>query len=219
MTGPAHTGKPAELRGTAVPETGYPSGERRAAWRAHHAVAWLGDAGAGLRNAGLAGGAAAPARRRSLPYAEPQFCLGDAGGEVFWREHVAMHHWLGSGSLSWGLSCWEEACERRVLGVMQRAVSQRRTAVAARCHAGSAAGQRFSDVYLRAVARFVRHGALLLGLTGYVASMGCWYLALHRMALSKAYALLSLSYIWCGVRQSCCPAGEHFSGMGYWASR
>ena len=38
-------------------------------------------------------------------------------------------------------------------------------------------------------------GALLLGLTGYVASMGCWYLALHRMALSKAYALLSLSYI------------------------
>nr|WP_249428184.1 4-amino-4-deoxy-L-arabinose-phosphoundecaprenol flippase subunit ArnF [Enterobacter asburiae] len=38
-------------------------------------------------------------------------------------------------------------------------------------------------------------GALLLGLMGYVASMGCWYLALHRMALSKAYALLSLSYI------------------------
>ncbi|BBS39168.1 4-amino-4-deoxy-L-arabinose-phosphoundecaprenol flippase subunit ArnF [Enterobacter cloacae complex sp. 2024EL-00215] len=38
-------------------------------------------------------------------------------------------------------------------------------------------------------------GALMLGLMGYVASMGCWYLALHRMALSKAYALLSLSYI------------------------
>lgn len=38
-------------------------------------------------------------------------------------------------------------------------------------------------------------GALMLGLTGYVTSMGCWYLALHRMALSKAYALLSLSYI------------------------
>lgn len=36
---------------------------------------------------------------------------------------------------------------------------------------------------------------LMLGLTGYAASMGCWYLALHRMALSKAYALLSLSYI------------------------
>lgn len=38
-------------------------------------------------------------------------------------------------------------------------------------------------------------GKLLLGLCGYVASMGCWYLALHRMALSKAYTLLSLSYI------------------------
>lgn len=38
-------------------------------------------------------------------------------------------------------------------------------------------------------------GSLMLGLMGYVASMGCWYLALHRMVLSKAYALLSLSYI------------------------
>lgn len=51
-------------------------------------------------------------------------------------------------------------------------------------------------------------GALLLGLMGYVASMGCWYLALHRMALSKAYALLSLSYIWCGAPRSCCRAGR-----------
>ena len=34
-------------------------------------------------------------------------------------------------------------------------------------------------------------GALLLGLTGYVASMGCWYLALHRMAQARR-ALMSL---------------------------
>lgn len=38
-------------------------------------------------------------------------------------------------------------------------------------------------------------GSLVLGLMGYVVSMGCWYLALHRLALSKAYALLSLSYV------------------------
>ncbi|MDZ7323895.1 4-amino-4-deoxy-L-arabinose-phosphoundecaprenol flippase subunit ArnF [Kosakonia sacchari] len=37
--------------------------------------------------------------------------------------------------------------------------------------------------------------ALVLGLLGYLASMGCWYFALHRLPLSKAYALLSLSYI------------------------
>ncbi|WP_342323189.1 4-amino-4-deoxy-L-arabinose-phosphoundecaprenol flippase subunit ArnF [Kosakonia sp. BYX6] len=37
--------------------------------------------------------------------------------------------------------------------------------------------------------------ALLFGLVGYLASMGCWYVALHRLPLSKAYALLSLSYI------------------------
>lgn len=37
--------------------------------------------------------------------------------------------------------------------------------------------------------------ALLAGLLGYLASMGCWYFALHRLPLSKAYALLSVSYI------------------------
>lgn len=36
---------------------------------------------------------------------------------------------------------------------------------------------------------------LLAGLAGYLASMLFWYLALHHLALSKAYALLSLSYI------------------------
>lgn len=36
---------------------------------------------------------------------------------------------------------------------------------------------------------------LLCGLLGYLASMGCWFLALRRLPLSKAYALLSLSYI------------------------
>jgi len=35
----------------------------------------------------------------------------------------------------------------------------------------------------------------LAGLAGYLASMFFWYLALHHLALSKAYALLSLSYI------------------------
>lgn len=37
--------------------------------------------------------------------------------------------------------------------------------------------------------------ALIAGLFGYLASMGCWYFALHRLPLSKAYALLSVSYI------------------------
>ncbi len=36
---------------------------------------------------------------------------------------------------------------------------------------------------------------LLAGLCAYACSMGCWFLALRRMALSKAYPLLSLSYV------------------------
>jgi hypothetical protein len=54
---------------------------------------------------------------------------------------------------------------------------------------------------------------------GYVASMGCWYLALHRMALSKAYALLSLSYILVWGAAILLPGwGETSPGTGWWAS-
>ncbi|MBB1202114.1 4-amino-4-deoxy-L-arabinose-phospho-UDP flippase [Enterobacteriaceae bacterium 89] len=38
-------------------------------------------------------------------------------------------------------------------------------------------------------------GLLFLGLFGYLASMICWFFALRRLPLAKAYALLSLSYI------------------------
>lgn len=37
--------------------------------------------------------------------------------------------------------------------------------------------------------------ALFVGLFAYAFSMGCWFLALRRIALSKAYPLLSLSYV------------------------
>ncbi|UWX93125.1 4-amino-4-deoxy-L-arabinose-phosphoundecaprenol flippase subunit ArnF [Enterobacter mori] len=58
-------------------------------------------------------------------------------------------------------------------------------------------------------------GTLMLGLTGYVASMGCWFLALQRMALSRAYALLSLSYILVWGAAVLLPGwGEHFSWRG-----
>ncbi|AXF75204.1 EamA family transporter [Erwinia tracheiphila] len=36
---------------------------------------------------------------------------------------------------------------------------------------------------------------LACGILAYVLSMFCWFLALQRMALSKAYPLLSLSYV------------------------
>ena len=62
-------------------------------------------------------------------------------------------------------------------------------------------------------------GALLLGLMGYVASMGCWYLALHRMALSKAYALLSLNFVWVTLAAKVFwrehVAAHHWLGVGF----
>ncbi|EMF0717628.1 4-amino-4-deoxy-L-arabinose-phospho-UDP flippase [Citrobacter freundii] len=43
----------------------------------------------------------------------------------------------------------------------------------------------------------IQAGALTLyaGLVGYLLSVICWHQALHQLALSKAYALLSLSYV------------------------
>ena len=37
--------------------------------------------------------------------------------------------------------------------------------------------------------------ALLTGVLGYLLSMVCWYFALRRLPLSKAYALLSIRYL------------------------
>lgn len=56
---------------------------------------------------------------------------------------------------------------------------------------------------------------LLTGLAGYLASMFFWYLALHHLALSKAYALLSLSYILVWAAAILLPGwGERFSWHG-----
>ncbi len=51
---------------------------------------------------------------------------------------------------------------------------------------------------------------LLLGLLGYLLSVFCWYKTLHKLALSKAYALLSMSYVLNGLLQWYFPAGRDF---------
>ena len=56
---------------------------------------------------------------------------------------------------------------------------------------------------------------LLAGLAGYLASMFVWYLALHRLALSKAYALLSLSYVLVWLASLLLPG---FHGVFSWQS-
>lgn len=56
---------------------------------------------------------------------------------------------------------------------------------------------------------------LLLGLLGYVASMACWFFALKRLPLAKAYALLSLSYMVVWLAAICLPGWhEPFSWRG-----
>lgn len=53
-------------------------------------------------------------------------------------------------------------------------------------------------------------GALILvaGLAGYLLSMICWHKALHHLALSKAYALLSLSYVLVWVASMILPGWQ-----------
>jgi undecaprenyl phosphate-alpha-L-ara4N flippase subunit ArnF len=50
--------------------------------------------------------------------------------------------------------------------------------------------------------------ALFAGLVGYLLSVFCWHNALHRLALSKAYALLSLSYVLVWVSSMILPGWQ-----------
>src|SRR5690606_37856305 len=84
-----------------------------------------------------------------------------------------------SGWLSLRLFCWEEACERCGLGVMQRSVSQRGAAAAASCDGDAAPDERrflgsplaYSPRYGRADAgadRLLRlNGLLVSGIASY----------------------------------------------------
>lgn len=49
---------------------------------------------------------------------------------------------------------------------------------------------------------------LFAGLTGYLLSIFCWHKALHQLALSKAYALLSLSYVLVWVASMVLPGWQ-----------
>ncbi|MBD7973435.1 4-amino-4-deoxy-L-arabinose-phospho-UDP flippase [Escherichia whittamii] len=49
---------------------------------------------------------------------------------------------------------------------------------------------------------------LIVGLVGYLISVFCWYKALHRLALSKAYALLSMSYVLVWIASMVLPGWE-----------
>lgn len=50
--------------------------------------------------------------------------------------------------------------------------------------------------------------ALCAGLLGYLLSVICWHKALHQLALSKAYALLSLSYVLVWVASMILPGWQ-----------
>ncbi|QLV92036.1 4-amino-4-deoxy-L-arabinose-phospho-UDP flippase [Citrobacter freundii] len=50
--------------------------------------------------------------------------------------------------------------------------------------------------------------ALSAGLAGYLLSVICWHKALHQLALSKAYALLSLSYVLVWVASMILPGWQ-----------
>ncbi|EID3251839.1 4-amino-4-deoxy-L-arabinose-phosphoundecaprenol flippase subunit ArnE [Shigella flexneri] len=50
--------------------------------------------------------------------------------------------------------------------------------------------------------------AMMLWLLGYLLSVFCWYKTLHKLALSKAYALLSMSYVLVWIASMVLPGWE-----------
>ncbi|RZM95116.1 4-amino-4-deoxy-L-arabinose-phospho-UDP flippase [Escherichia sp. E4208] len=49
---------------------------------------------------------------------------------------------------------------------------------------------------------------LLIGLLGYLLSVFCWYKTLHQLTLSKAYTLLSVSYVLVWIASIVLPGWE-----------
>ena len=49
---------------------------------------------------------------------------------------------------------------------------------------------------------------LVVGLAGYLLSVYCWYKTLHQLALSNAYALLSMSYVLVWIASIILPGWE-----------
>lgn len=62
-------------------------------------------------------------------------------------------------------------------------------------HDATAIDSASTGVYFGLGALNAATTALFAGLAGYLVSVFCWHKTLHTLALSKAYALLSLSYV------------------------
>lgn len=111
----------------------------------------------------------------AYPMLSLNFVWVTLAAKVFWRENVALHHWLGVGLIIIGIIIPREpvkgafwalcsvllvsAAQLLLRDAMQALppVSELLTFISALWHVSSGTG------------------ALLLGLMGYVASMGCWY--------------------------------------------
>ncbi len=76
------------------------------------------------------------------------------------------------------------------------------------CGESSAANDALMGFYRGAVSFGTDARILLLGLLGYLLSVFCWYKTLHKLALSKAYALLSMSYVLVWIASMVLPGWE-----------
>lgn len=90
---------------------------------------------------------------------------------------------------------WGAAPDGAYLGIDECGAGQRRAVDAACGDDHATVGDAAAGFLLHLLHFDTGTLALLLGLLGYVASMACWFFALKRLPLAKAYALLSLSYM------------------------
>ena len=168
--------------------------------RRKHIVLWLGLALACL---------AERTGRHCLPDVKSEFCLGDAGcSKTVARTGIAA-------SLVWGGVHYWRHCDPREYGVMGLMWGLFSVIIAsvAQLSLGFAASHLPPMTHLwDFIAALLAFGLdariLLLGLLGYLLSVFCWYKTLHKLALSKAYALLSMSYVLVWIASMVLPGWE-----------
>ncbi|VED34705.1 4-amino-4-deoxy-L-arabinose-phosphoundecaprenol flippase subunit ArnF [Escherichia coli] len=125
-----------------------------------------------------------------------------------WHEPVSLRHWCGVAFIIGGIVILGVRCNGPDVGIIQRHYCLSCAIKPGLCGESSTADDALMGFIAALLAFGLDARILLLGLLGYLLSVFCWYKTLHKLALSKAYALLSMSYVLVWIASMILPGWE-----------
>lgn len=125
-----------------------------------------------------------------------------------WHEPVSPRHWCGVAFIIGGIVILRVPCNGPDVGIIQRHYRLRCAIKPGFCGESSAADDALMGFYRGAVSFWPGCPDTVTRAAGLSAFRFCWYKTLHKLALSKAYALLSMSYVLVWIASMVLPGWE-----------